>query len=94
MLGWWPSHENLWRAKQPEAKQAISDRLTDLATIYTSPDADAVRELLAKYAVQYIVLGPNERKAYPETTGATFEQIGQKVHDVEGWAIYDVGSGK
>ena len=94
LLGWWPSHENLWRAKQPEAKQAISARLTDLATIYTSPDAVAVRELLAKYAVQYIVLGPNERKAYPEATGATFEQIGQKVHDVEGWAIYDVGSGK
>lgn len=90
LVGWWQSHENLWRTKQPAARDQIGARVNDLFTIYTSADLAVVRSLLARYKVGYVVIGPNEFKAYPNLNAANLAQLGPKVYDAEGWTIYQV----
>jgi YYY domain-containing protein len=90
LLGWASSHEALWRAKQPAAQEQIGARTGDLSTIYTSADLGIVRSLLARYKVGYVVVGPNELAAYPNLNAGTIAQLGPKVYDADGWAIYQV----
>ena len=90
LLNWQGSHEALWRTKQPQASAELSVRANDLVQIYTNPDVNLVKQTLQKYKVNYIILGPNERDAYPQNTGITFEQVGEKVFDQDGWVIYQV----
>jgi YYY domain-containing protein len=90
LLGWAGSHENLWRAKQPAAREQIGARTNDLSTIYTSADVASVRSLLARYKVGYVVVGPNELAAYPSLNAGAIAQLGPKVYDADGWAIYQV----
>lgn len=57
----WSNHEGLWRAHNPE----VGQRHSDAQRIYESPSLDAVRPLLAKYGVRYVVVGDLERKEHP-----------------------------
>ncbi len=59
LLGW-GGHELQWRGNYdiPAAREP------DIEAIYTSTDITATRELLRKYKVTYVVLGPNEREKY------------------------------
>ena len=75
----WQTHEWLWRFHgivDPETDLLVSDpdqdvwelyltpRHTDIDTMYTSNDAEAVYELLKKYNVQYVIVGDLERGKY------------------------------
>ena len=53
----WPGHELQWRGPL----DAIGERQTDVATIYSTPDAEEARILLDKYNVEYVYVGPRER---------------------------------
>ena len=56
----WPGHELQWRG----SSEALGDRQADVATIYTTLDADEARILLDKYDVDYVYVGPRERAAH------------------------------
>jgi uncharacterized membrane protein len=44
----------------------MDGREADIATIYTTPDADEAKNLLASYNVDYVYIGPREREKYGE----------------------------
>lgn len=63
----WPTHEWLWR-QTPETPDAwgmlVGPRVGETEQIYNDPDQDKVKELLLRYQVEYIVIGPLERELY------------------------------
>ena len=59
LLGW-PGHESQWRGGFTE----IGSRQQDVEAIYTSPDWESTRQLLVRYAVDFVVVGNMERNTY------------------------------
>ena len=60
----WPGHELQWRGgSEPQA-----GRREDLQLLYTSSDPDAVRSVIQRYDIAYVVVGPRERADYPNLT--------------------------
>ncbi len=74
----WPGHEIQWRG----SNEAIGGRQSDIATIYTAADPELARNLLLKYDVDYVYVGPREILAhdgpgldkFPEFMDAIFQQ--------------------
>ena len=56
----WPGHQLQWRGQSPEFVR----RERDVATIYQTDDLEEARELLAKYDMEYVYIGPRERNKY------------------------------
>ncbi len=56
----WPGHEIQWRG----SAEAIGDRQSDVAAIYSTLDPAEARILLLKYDVDYVYVGPRERLAH------------------------------
>lgn len=59
VLGW-PRHERLWRGSD----EPLGSREGDVERIYGTLDLDEARELLLEYGVEYVYLGPLERRTY------------------------------
>ncbi|OGK16619.1 hypothetical protein A2690_03320 [Candidatus Roizmanbacteria bacterium RIFCSPHIGHO2_01_FULL_39_12b] len=59
-VGGWYVHQWLWRGK-PEVLQA---RIPDIETVYKNPDIVAIKNVIKKYNIGYIIYGPNERQKY------------------------------
>ncbi len=66
LLGW-GGHELQWRGNYDEPGR----REPDIATIYRTTDAGQAQELLDKYGVEYVYVGPVERQKY----GLTAAQV-------------------
>ncbi len=76
----WQTHEWLWRTSRetPEAyATVVAPRQQEVADIYTAQDAAAARELLAKYDVEYVVIGQLERLRYPELNQELLVSLGE-----------------
>ncbi len=87
VLGW-GGHEINWRSNYTQ----INTRFSDVNTMYTSSDTDAVNALLLKYNVSYIYFGEAEAKRYgsprlfdshPEMFSRAFEYGDVVVYKVE-----------
>jgi uncharacterized membrane protein len=61
LLGW-AAHEGLWRGDAGGAEMAR--RQAEIKTVYTSTDLAAVREILVRRRIRYVVTGPLERKEF------------------------------
>lgn len=72
----WYVHEWLWRGGHEEEDQ----RLADIQTIYTSTDAETVKELIRKYKIRYIYIGNLEREKYPDIQDGLLQSIGETVY--------------
>ena len=71
VLGW-AGHQLQWRGPVPE----LGRREADLAQLYSGNlDADAIRALLARYGVAYVVVGDLEREKYGLGVDARFDGI-------------------
>jgi YYY domain-containing protein len=58
----WETHEWLWRSSANFAKpEIITERQKDVKAIYTSESKEEVEELIAKYDLDYIIVGVAER---------------------------------
>ena len=51
-------------------------------------DADA--ELLGRYGVRYVVVGPLERTEYGDAGVATWDELGRRVFDEDGTTVWDL----
>lgn len=83
----WLVHEWLWRGgyDKPGARSA------DVEKIYTSKDKTDVKRLLQKYNVDYVFIGDNEFKKYPELNEKNFVDLGYTtVFESEKTKIYKV----
>jgi len=59
VLGW-PGHELQWRGDD----KAFQGREADVATVYSTTDAEEAKNLLDKYGVEYVYVGPREKEKY------------------------------
>jgi uncharacterized membrane protein len=59
VLGW-PGHELQWRGND----EAFQGREADVATIYSTTDEEEAKNLMDKYGVEYVYIGPREKEKY------------------------------
>ncbi|MEM5776061.1 MAG: DUF2298 domain-containing protein, partial [Anaerolineaceae bacterium] len=84
----WPFHEYQWRGSTNE----IGTREPDMQRLYTTPDWEEARAILAQYHVRYVVLGTPERSAY-RVSQAKFDNNLQAVFRFGDLVIYQVPDG-
>ena len=68
VLGW-AGHELQWRGPLPE----LGVRQTDLALLYRDADVAAIRLILERYNVRYVVVSDVERRVYGEAVTTRFD---------------------
>lgn len=86
VLGW-SNHESVWRGN--EVIPELDQRRDELKTIYTSPDANVVIELLKRRKVQYVVVGSIEKKDFgPDAFPA--RAAFKPAMEAAGTAVYEV----
>jgi uncharacterized membrane protein len=81
VLGW-AGHELFYHPAT-----VLGTRAQDIQAIYSSPDPSAVGALLARYRVEYVVVGPVERSTYP---GLDPARLGDRVFARDGTEIFRV----
>ncbi len=82
----WAGHQTQWRGNYVEQ----SRREVDLERLFTTRDPVLTRELLARYDIRYIYLGPLEGRRYPAEGLEKFEELFPVVYENEGVTIYRV----
>ena len=83
VLGW-PGHEAQWAHDQGSRQQ-------DVQTLYTTNDIALSRQLLTRYAIQYVFVGSLERSDFPPAGLAKFAQLGTPVFSDGGTIVYKIG---
>ena len=82
----WPGHQLQWRGQSSE----FVLREQDVATIYQTTDFQEARELLDKYDVDYVYIGPRERNKYG---GPGLDKFAEHMNTLYEWndvAIYGI----
>ncbi len=80
----WPGHELQWRGPSPE----LSRREQDVATIYQTADFAEALELLRKYDIDYVYIGPRERNKYGGPALDKFPEFMDTLFEHSDVAIY------
>jgi uncharacterized membrane protein len=70
VLGW-SGHEVQWRGPLLE----LSARTNDMAALYRDAPVEAIRAVLDRYSVRYVVVGDQERKSYGEGVTNRFDGV-------------------
>jgi YYY domain-containing protein len=83
VLGW-PGHELQWGHR-------VGTRREDVERMYESPTAAGATELLRRYDVRWVVVGPLERTEYGDAGVAKWDALGRRVYDRGGTAVWEVG---
>ncbi|MEX0786451.1 MAG: DUF2298 domain-containing protein [Dehalococcoidia bacterium] len=84
----WPGHELQWRGDSAPQE----GREADLEVLYTSNDPDAVRSVIEKYGISYVVVGDRERDLYQNVTPPDMTDLFETALEGE-VAIYRVRPG-
>jgi len=82
----WPNHE--WQERG--ALAPVLARLEDVETLYRTADAAVVRDLLERYDVRYVYIGPYERQRYGADAGRTLASLSRLVFESGAVRIYAV----
>ena len=83
----WPGHEIQWRG----SSDSFGSREQDIADIYQSVDWDEAENLMARYDVEYVYVGPRERSKYGTEGLEKFgEHLGPPVFSRDDVLIYRV----
>jgi uncharacterized membrane protein len=77
VLGWYV-HEWLWRGDPG----IISARAGEVATVYESADPAPTRAVIAKYQIEYIIIGTLERDMFKQLKEEKLLALGRKVFDM------------
>lgn len=85
----WGGHELQWRG----TSEVYAPRERDVEQIYKSRNVNETRELLAKYGVDYVIIGDIERGKYQLNSSLVekFGKIGTLVFEQGSMRIYHVG---
>src|SRR5215216_7227632 len=83
VLGW-PGHELQWGHR-------VGTRRQDVERMYESPTTAGADELLRRYDVRWVVVGPLERTEYGDAGIAKWDALGRRVYDREGTAVWQLG---
>jgi YYY domain-containing protein len=74
VLGW-EFHERQWHGSD----KLFPDRAADIKTIYTTNDEQELRQLIDKYSLTMVVVGPRERSTYGNIKMALFDTLGDRI---------------
>jgi YYY domain-containing protein len=85
VLGW-PGHESQWRDTALQGS-----RQSDIQTLYTTPDWTTAQEILNRYNIRYVYIGPLERSTYP-VNEEKFNLFLKLVYQQGNVTIYEVPS--
>ncbi|MCI0439242.1 MAG: DUF2298 domain-containing protein, partial [Chloroflexi bacterium] len=80
----WPGHQIQWRG----SAEAFDGREQDVAVIYQTQDIETARNLLEKYDVDYVYVGPREREKYGTDGLDKFAAFMQMPFNQDDVAIY------
>ena len=83
VLGW-AGHESQWRG----SSEPYEGRDLDVATIYETEDVEEAKNLLAKYRVDYVYVGPRERGKYGSAGIAKFSTFMETLFSEGGVTVY------
>jgi len=83
LLGW-GGHESQWRGNYEEPAR----REPDIEQLYTSLNAQQTLDLLDKYHITYVYVGPLERERYPAEGLNKFAYLMDVAHEEDGVIIY------
>lgn len=91
----WVGHEEQWRINWLNAQgtnhwSIFNRRVQDIEKIYTSPSAEVVLSLMARYHAQYLYVGPYEYKKYGGAHLERYITFMQMVYNDDGVCIYKV----
>jgi uncharacterized membrane protein len=71
ILGW-GGHEDQWRGGSSKAR---AGRFEDVNTLYKTTDPAAMNDILKKYGVTYVYVGPLERSTYGDAGLEKFKSM-------------------
>ena len=83
----WAGHELQWKhdpGRRPE----------DVRAMYEERDPARARDLLSRYGVRYVVVGPIERADYGDAGIAKWDRLGRRVFDRDGTTVWDLGAAR
>ena len=84
VFGWY-THEQLWKSGPDKTDNNVTsmlnDRASDIETIYTSLDINLVSELIDKYKISYIYVGPLEEEKYESVNHDLIRGLGEVVFE-------------
>jgi uncharacterized membrane protein len=89
VLGWY-GHQIQWRGGDAAARDELEPRKNDVTRMYRTGNPDEARELLRKYDVDYVYVGPLERQAAGQAGLAKFAQIATPVFQEGEVTIYQL----
>lgn len=79
----WEGHEVQWQ-HEPGSRKA------DVQTLYTTADPAQARELLERYGVDYVVVGPIEQTTYGDAGTPKWDQLGERVFSQDGTSVWRI----
>jgi len=92
VFGWY-THEQLWKSNpdrsNDEVVSQLNGRADDVEAIYTSEDENYVRELIRKYNISYIYVGPLEERKYGRVNHELIRSLGEVVFENPDFAEYN-----
>jgi uncharacterized membrane protein len=77
----WAGHELQW-------DHPPGTRGADVKTLYTTTDLNVARELIARYGISYVVVGPLEHTTYGDAGDAKWDQLGRRVFSSGGTTVW------
>ena len=83
VLGW-PGHELQWG-------HDAGTRHQDVATLYETTSTTEARELLDRYGIDYVVVGPLERTDHGDAGVAKWDQLGERVLESGDTTVWEIG---
>lgn len=83
----WPVHEWLWRGSYNVA----APRITDIQTLYETPDIKVTKELIKKYHISLVFVGDLERQKYQSIYEDKFKEFGKIIFEKNQTRIYLIG---
>jgi uncharacterized membrane protein len=85
VLGW-EFHERQWHG----SNESFSDRPDDVKTIYTTTDKQELLELIAKYSLTMVVVGPREISTYGNIDMTMFDTLGDRIIERGAYTVFSI----
>jgi YYY domain-containing protein len=85
LLGW-TGHEQQWRGRAFD--RLASGRESALASIYSAPSETELRAALDRWAIEFVVWGPEERRRYGAGGALVIERVMEQVFAAGDWKVF------
>jgi len=82
----WAVHEWLWRGSY----DVVAPKRTEIETIYTSSDVNAISKILTAHTIRYIIVGSLEKEKYPNMNESTMLLFAKPAFSSYGVTVYEI----